>query len=218
MDIKVDEKTVVVFDLDDTLYNEIDYLKSAYMYIAKIVEPVNWKFLYAKMFSMYRSGENVFEILSSRYDRNIDDLLSYYRFHKPKINLNKGVLEVLNKIKLKKGKLGIITDGRVKTQLAKIEALEIKDFFDEIIISEAIGSEKPSIQNFKILENSLPAKQYIYIADNLKKDFISPNKLRWLTIGMIDSGLNIHSTNWKYHKDGYLPKDFIFSFEELNIV
>ena len=33
MDIKIDTSTALVFDLDDTLYNEIEYLKSAYWYI-----------------------------------------------------------------------------------------------------------------------------------------------------------------------------------------
>ena len=48
MDIKVNAQTVVVFDLDDTLYNEVQYLKSAYLEIATTLEPADSKELFAK--------------------------------------------------------------------------------------------------------------------------------------------------------------------------
>lgn len=218
MDIKVDDNTVVVFDLDDTLYNELDYLKSAYRSIALFLEPNNWKPLYSKMLSLYRCKVNVFEFLVNSYDIEKSVLIDIYRNHQPDIKLFDGVLEVLEAIKIKKGRIGIISDGRSRTQRAKIESLGITKYIDKIIISEEIGSEKPSLVNFKAIENSLSGKTYYYIADNLEKDFIAPNALGWKSVALIDNGKNIHIESHKQFKIQTLPQDFVLDLKDINII
>lgn len=218
MDIKVDFNTVVVFDLDDTLYNELDFLKSAYKSMAICLEPNDWKPLYAKLFSMYRSKINVFEFLADFYNIEVATLIEMYRNHQPNIQLFEGVMDILDAIKSKNGKIGLITDGRSTTQRAKLKSLGILDYFDKIIISEEIGSEKPSIENFRAIENSLSGTTYYYIADNLKKDFIAPNALGWKSIALVDNGINIHFESHKYFDAQYLPRDFILNFSELIII
>lgn len=218
MDIKVDTNTIIVFDLDDTLYNELDYLKSAYKSIAEYLAPDDWKPLYSKMFSLYRCKINVFDQLLDSYNIEKDFLVNMYRNHQPTIQLFDGVLDVLEAIKSKNGKIGIITDGRSNTQRAKIEGLGILNYIDEIIISEEIGSEKPSLANFKAIENSLHGKTYYYIADNLKKDFIAPNSLGWKSIALIDNGKNIHSESYKHLDIPTLPHEFIIEFKDLRFV
>lgn len=218
MDIKINQHSVVVFDLDDTLYNEIEYLKSAYRQIAKYLETEKWKPLYSTMFSLYRSGENVFAFLANKYRVAINTLIDMYRNHIPEIKLFDGALDILKSIKSNKGRLGIITDGREKTQYAKLKSLGITNFFDKIIISEAIGTEKPNKANFEAIEKALNAKEYYYIADNLKKDFITPNDLGWKTIGRIDNGLNIHYNAHQYFDKAYIPQSFIESYKEIQIL
>ena len=215
MDINVNDKTVIVFDLDDTLYNEFDFLKSAYTHIAKQLEPSDWKSLLVLMLSLYRSKKNVFDVLAERYNQSKDSLIEIYRNHTPDITLFPGALGILTAIKNRKGKIGILTDGRVKTQSAKINALGISDLVDKIVISEAIGSEKPDTRNFKIFEKDLQAETYCYIGDNLKKDFVAPNLLGWNTIGLVDNGLNIHYGAHQYFDQQYLPKQFILSIDEI---
>lgn len=218
MNIKVNENTSIIFDLDDTLYNEIDFLISAYKEIAKHLEPEDWKNLFVNMFSRYRQNLDVFEFLSKAYNTPKIDLINLYRLHFPNIKVKDGVLSVLQKIKNNKGKIGLITDGRSSTQNEKIKALKIQNYLDCIIISEESGFEKPHPNNFLLADSKLKSEVYYYIADNLKKDFITPNKLGWKTLGLIDNGLNIHSDSFKYVDDEYLPNDFIFSFNELNIL
>ena len=217
MDIKVDKNTVIVFDLDDTLYNELDYLKSAYRSIASELDPNLWKPLYSQMFSMYRNKVDVFEFLADTYHVEVDTLIDLYRNHQPNIKLFDGVLEVLRSIKSKGGKIGIITDGRSTTQRAKLESLGILEYIDKIIISEEIGSEKPSLANFKAIENALSGKQYYYFADNLKKDFIAPNVLGWKSVALIDNGKNIHFLSDMDLDQQFLPQYYIIDFRELNI-
>ncbi len=217
MDIKVDQNTVVVFDLDDTLYNELDYLRSAYKSIAQHLDQDNWKLLYSKMFSLYRSKINVFEFLSSSYEIELRMLIAMYRDHQPDIQLFDGVIEILQDIQTRNGKIGIITDGRASTQRAKIQSLGILNYIDEIIISEELGSEKPSFANFKAIENSLTGTVFYYIADNLKKDFIAPNALGWKTVGLIDNGKNIHFNSHLYMERQNLPQEFIIGFNDVKI-
>lgn len=204
----------IVFDLDDTLTYEIDFLKSAYRDIALSLNKEN---LYEIMFDKYQKGENVFEYLSNEYQVEIPTILEQYRNHFPNIELIDEAKEVLNHCKSNGYKLGLITDGRSVTQRNKLKALGIENWLDKIIISEEFGSEKPNENNylaFMIAENC----EYFYIADNPKKDFITPNKLGWKTICLLDSGKNIHKQNFDLEKM-YLPQYKINSLNEiLNIL
>lgn len=217
MTMKVDKNTVVVFDLDDTLYNEIDFLKSAYTEIAKQLNPDDWKLLYVNMFSLYRQKLDVFGFLSETYNISKKQLIERYRNHAPSIEPKQNVVSVFEKIKEKKGKIAIITDGRTDTQKQKLKALKLQKYLDLVVISEETGFEKPHTNNFKLVENTFKNCNYYYIADNFKKDFIVPNVLGWKTIGLIDNGLNIHNDTHKYLRKGNNPKKLIFSFQELII-
>ena len=204
----------IIFDLDDTLMYEIDFLKSAYKEISTLVEKENQEELYNLMLSKYQKGENVFDFLIENYPEFSKELLlEVYRNHFPTIDLNEGADNLLKEIKAKDYKLGLITDGRSVTQRNKLKALGIEDLFEKIIVSEEFGSTKPDERNFKIFhENDID--DYFYIADNPKKDFVSPNKLGWTSICLLDQGSNIHSQNFNIEED-FLPKIKINSLSEL---
>lgn len=218
MDIKVDKNTILVFDLDDTLYNELEYLKSAYIYIAKKLEPLDWKPLFVSMFSKYRCNLDVFSELSNRYNIEKTELITYYREHFPNIKPFPGVVELFTSIKRNKGIIGIITDGRAKTQRNKIEALGLTPYIDHCVISEEVGTEKPCEENYRIMERKFGPGNYYYLADNLKKDFITPNALGWNTMGILDNGLNIHPHAHMYWSDSNKPIYFFESFNELRVL
>ena len=217
MDIKVSANTVIVFDLDDTLYYEIDFLRSAYLEIAKTLDSENSSELFAFMFSAYRNKMNVFKLLSDKYNISMENLIHQYRSHVPSIKLSRNLKEIFFQIKSCNGKIGVITDGRSTTQRSKIKALNIEHIVDVIVISEEIESEKPNLINFKIVEDTFPNCNYYYIGDNLKKDFIAPNTLGWDTIGLVDRGLNIHNSPFEALNNINFPKNFILSFSEINV-
>lgn len=219
MDLPVNKQTLVVFDLDDTLYNEIDYLRSAYKEIAMRLEPERWQPLWASMFSSYRSGRNVFEIISKQYALEIDELIGIYRSHQPTISPFDGVPSLMESIRSHGGKIGLLTDGRSNTQRAKIEALNIDQYLDMVVISEELGSEKPNPRNYKVFTSEFSPETAYYIADNLKKDFISAKSLGWRTIGLLDNGKNIHVNATEFiQKQAYLPDQYIFEIKELKAV
>lgn len=180
----------LVLDLDDTLYSELDYLKSAYHFIASKISD-NPLDLFNQMFHQYQQGVNVFSNVSKDYKIDISELLHWYRFHEPKIELYPDVLRTLSEFNLVY-KYGLITDGRSRTQRNKIAALGLEPFLDSIVISEEIGSEKPNGLNYEKVMKDLDCEQYIYIGDNLKKDFITANSLGWITVCLRDQGQNIH--------------------------
>ena len=220
----LETNNVVVFDLDDTLYSEVDFLKSAYKEIAiKIAIEINVpnKVVYEDMLEYFYNRKNVFEDILLKYNSHlkVPELLNVYRNHKPQINLSEDRIEVLNFFKSKHVSLGLLTDGRSVQQRNKIEALNLNQWFTEIVISEEFGSEKPNINNFKHFEDVFGSGNYFYIGDNIKKDFVAPNKLNWTTICLKDNGLNIHSQNTTNVNKQHLAQHNISEFSELsNIV
>jgi len=214
-------KKVVIFDLDDTLYYEINFLKSAYLEISDfIANSINTDktIVFNDMLMFYQSKENCFEKIIEKYDLPIaiSDLLHLYRNHKPNLILSSDRLQVLNYLKQANIPMGILTDGRSVQQRNKIKALGIENYFDKIVVSEEIGTEKPHINNFKTFETTFGNGQYYYIGDNIKKDFITPNKLKWTTICLKDIGLNVHNQNAKLLTDNmYMAKYTVDEFPEI---
>lgn len=210
---------VIVFDLDDTLYSEIDYVISAFHEIANILaKDYDIESYFPTLMHYFNTGKRVFDevSLSLKISLNKDHLLSIYRSHLPNINLSAEVQSTLNLIKENRVKMGIITDGRSTTQRNKIRSLRLNELIDEdnIIISEEFGSTKPNIRNFEYFMNKYPSGSFTYVGDNPKKDFLAGNGLGWKTICLRDQGRNIHAQDFTLSKE-YLPQIIIDSMEDL---
>lgn len=200
MALKINSDTYIVFDLDDTLYKEISYLKSGYKNIAKELTPIIKKDIYEEMLKSYYSGENVFERIIKKYSDgnkkiNKEILLKSYREHEPQIILNIETQRFLKLLSHKKIPCGLITDGRSISQRNKLKALQLIGYFKDIIISEEFGSEKPDKRNFLYFQDKYPEKKFVFIGDNTDKDFLVPAQLGWFTICLKDNGDNIHKQN-----------------------
>lgn len=207
-------KMVVCFDLDDTLYKEIDFVESGYRLIA---ESESRPDLLPKMIGWLRNSENVFFKFNKAIGKetSVSEYLKIYRYHKPKISLSREVEDVLNELKSRDVILGMITDGRSETQRNKIKALGLEKWFDNdnIIISEESGSEKTDERNFRYFMKNFPDSIYTYVGDNPKKDFFIPNLLKWNTIMLKDDGRNIHKQ--EIESENCKPQTIIENFENL---
>ena len=192
----------MVFDLDDTLYKEQDYLLSAYREIAGRIgeketrrQGVQVDKIFDQMLRWRQEGENVFQCLIDTYglDMTVDDLLTIYRFHVPAIRLDEETKHLLDSLH-RAAVIGLITDGRSLTQRHKIEALGLSAYMDEedILISEETGHEKPSEVPYRHFMARYPACTYYYVGDNPAKDFVAPARLGWTSICLLDDGRNIH--------------------------
>lgn len=109
--------------------------------------------------------------------------------------------------------VAVLTDGRSVTQRLKLNALGLGGW--PAYISEEYGSPKPALDRFKAIAQRYPAKHYVYVADNVQKDFIGCNSLGWIGIGMRGGQRNIHSQVLVGVPDESLPAYWVESWEEL---
>ena len=170
----------VIFDLDDTLYSEKEYIRSGYYAVSEYLGGG-----YAeKLWSYFLSGlPAIDELLKElRKTDEKEQVLQVYRTHTPSVRLYPGVKEMLTDLRNSGKKIGIITDGRPEGQHAKIRALCLDELVDDIVITDELGGtqfRKPCDIAFRILQNRwrLPASQMVYIGDNPAKDFQAPQQL-----------------------------------------
>ena len=214
----INKNTHIVFDLDDTLYKEIDFVKSAYIYVCKYIRSRFGIDFFSQIQECIDDGINFYDYIISKlhhkHNFSIEKYLELYRFHYPKLSLSTDTSEFLNNISERKIGFSIITDGRSISQNNKIKALGLSHLAQNIIISEETGYEKPHVNNFKIIEKVYPDKKLLYVADNTSKDFLAPNTLKWDTVCLLDNGQNIHKQNFDLQTK-YLPKIKINHLKEL---
>lgn len=183
-----------IFDLDDTLYPEKDYVKSGYKAIAESMPEV--ENMAEKLWTAFENGASAIDyVLQSEgvfSEEKKAECLRIYRYHMPDIQLYEGVLEMLCELREKGVQLGIITDGRSEGQRAKIDALELWELFDKIIITDELGGteyRKPNEKAFVIMQQhfSVGFEEMAYIGDNPKKDFTAPVRLGMRAVHFVNT-------------------------------
>jgi len=186
----------VIFDLDDTLYDELDYCKSGFAAVADFLHNGNPAISKESFFDEFwdqfqknnrtRTFNAALESLNLPCNADlIKQLVRIYRDHRPTITLPADSRTVLEQLQ-GSYTLALLTDGFLPAQKLKVESLGIAPFFVSIIYTEELGRDcwKPSPVGFeKILDElNIPANQAVYVADNAAKDFIAPNRLGMTTI------------------------------------
>ena len=177
---------VVLFDLDDTLYPEKEYVRSGFKAIAaeypKVLNMADklWKAFLNRLPAI----DTVLK--SENLSAEKDNCLRIYRFQQPDIHFYPGVRSMIERIREEK-RLGLITDGRPEGQRAKISALGLDLLMDKIIITDELGGieyRKPNPKAFILMKEyfNVEYERMVYIGDNLNKDFIAPEDLGINTI------------------------------------
>lgn len=174
----------VVFDLDDTLISERQYIESGYRHISHLLsEKYNQEEdrLFNLLMELFKlSPINVFNRLLDKLHQsytndNIMELVNEYRNHSPKINLYEDAILCLSELRERNIKTGIITDGYSNTQRQKLSAINAVEFINEIIVTDELGKDywKPHPRAFEIMREKLNInyKEMVYVGDNPKKDF-----------------------------------------------
>ena len=185
----------VLFDLDDTLYCERQFVEGGFQAVASHISQrynLNAGKVYALLLDVLdRQGRGfVFDISLKElnlYDENIiSELVDIYRSHRPQLTLFPEVDRVLETLKRKGCKLGLITDGKAAVQESKVKALGIEGLFDCLVFSDkyGVGCAKPAaFAYYKALEKlETPVGQSAYVGDNPYKDFVSAKKIGMLTV------------------------------------
>lgn len=183
----------IVFDMDDTLYKEREYVISGFKTVDNWVKEKYRKTgFYDTAIQIFNSGEKklvfnrTLEKLNIRYDEQIiRHMIEEYRFHEPEIHLLEEAEWVINHL-IDAVKIGLISDGFLITQKKKVDALKLKEKFHSIILTDLFGREhwKPSHVPYEQVTRELRVSppQCVYIGDNENKDFITAKKLGWTTV------------------------------------
>jgi len=152
----------VILDLDDTLYDEIDYCKSGFAavadHLATLPQVPASDHIFDTFWRQFSAGNR-----TKTFNAALDELAIDYDDR-------------------------LIRDF-LPAQKLKARTLKIEEYFKTILYTEELGREcwKPSPAGFeKILQTLNAAPQSAtYVADNQLKDFIAPNTLGMTTIQLI---------------------------------
>ena len=195
-----DPSVHLVFDLDDTLYNEVDYSRSALAFAGGLIEEA-FKVDDAASFLLKAFDNGQSDAIGALWQTYAlphaacNDVIAAMRGHKPAIDLPQDSVEALTGLEPRGIKWSLLTDGRSLTQRLKIEALGLT-ICSGVYISEERDVRKPELEAYsQIIDDQPDACKFWYIADNPAKDFVVPNVLGWNTLMLRDRGQNIHPQN-----------------------
>jgi HAD hydrolase, family IA, variant 1 len=215
---------MIVFDLDDTLFDEREFCRSAYTEITAELSSrfqANASRVLDAMWSALMNRDNPFTAMEEELEREkiafppglTKEMVTLYRAHRPfRLTPGRGVTTTLERLRRDGVRTGIITDGRSTTQRAKIVALGIGEFFDneDILISEELGADKRSELMFRRLMETHPdEKGFVYVGDNTEKDFTQPNLLGWTTVCLRHIRAGVHPQDFRH--TGAMVPDLIVS-------
>ncbi len=185
----------VLFDLDNTLYPEIDFVRSGFRAVARYLGSryeLNEDSLFSQMLEILQSDgrgrifDRLLENTRLYREERVKLLVSLYRSHRPDIKLYDDVLPTLEHLRHHSLRLGMVTDWMTSVQRNKIDALGLESLFDVIIYTDELGPDcvKPSDIPFKVALELLQveASEAVYVGDDPAKDFPAPNSMGMLTI------------------------------------
>jgi putative hydrolase of the HAD superfamily len=188
------EVKAIGFDLDGTIYDEFDFIKSAY---TAIVESFNFEtcqklpmldFMLGRWLEKGSSYPYIFDeclhffqVPDSEREDIIQKSLQLFREHKPELQLSNRIFQLLMDAK-NTYELFLLSDGREKLQMEKFHALKLDRFFatEDIHISGKYGKgyEKPKtlvLEKIRSLQTGIPATATLYIGDRKRDELFAQN-------------------------------------------
>ena len=199
-------RSAIVFDIDDTLYLERDYVRSAFKAVGEWArERFACETFGDHCWSLFQAGTrgNIFNAALSELGlpddkTTIQEAVASYREHHPRIALLRDADDLLAQLQLEPtAAVAFISDGPLIAQSRKAAALGVSQFSDTVLLTDRWGRDywKPHPRAFETVERrlSLPPSQCVYIADNPTKDFRAPQQRGWRTVRVRrEGGLHAH--------------------------
>lgn len=181
----VDDLQAIIFDLDNVLYPLDDYVQSGFRQISRLFLGHSQD-VYDQLWNAYEEQKTVntdkpdadaaddhadlgsavvgaihaMLQIQDLYSEELEEkCLRIYEQHRPSIQPYDGVVELLQELREKDIRLGLLIDGPAEMQREKLRALGIIPFFDEIIITDDIAGHgdvrkfrKPNPICFEIMQ------------------------------------------------------------------
>lgn len=179
---------LIVFDLDDTLYPEHQFVRSGFASVDRWLQDEHRiQGFFDAACALFESGVrgDIFNRALPGYPELIAPMLAHYRAHMPALSLHEDAAWALAYAG-SRHPLGLLSDGYAQTQRNKVAALGIAPLFSALVYTDDEGREawKPSPRPYERMMRmtGMEGHQCTYIADNPNKDFITARKLGWRTI------------------------------------
>lgn len=184
---------VLVFDMDDTLYEEHTYAESGLGAVAGLLSPVlkiaetSLKKRLCEI--QHRKGRgavfNQLLIENDHYSKKlVQKCVTCYRTHRPSIRLSRPGRACLQRFASEP--LYLVTDGNKTAQAAKVAALGLEKLVRKVFITHRYGvaQAKPSPYCFQLIQKreKVTSREIFYVGDNPKKDFVGIKPLGFRTI------------------------------------
>ena len=194
----------LVFDVDDTLYEQIVPFENAFKSLFDIDIDMEKFYLLSRYYSdvkfeASRSGEmtmdeyHIYRIQEAAKDLGVYltdeqalNMQKEYKENQQKLKMSDTTISILELAKENDVKLGIITNGPSEHQWAKIEALGVEKWIprENIIVSGDLGINKPDVRIFDVMKEKLQLNvdSLYYIGDSLENDIVGASNAGWKPI------------------------------------
>lgn len=183
-----------VFDLDDTLYPESQFVLSGFAAAGAWLERERGVAgLAAGAAELFQRGvrgrifDEALPALGLASDPVLlKRLVEVYREHEPRLTLYPDAARLLARLQ-GRCSLALLTDGWAQTQRNKARALGLEKLIPARIYSDELGGPgcwKPSPRPYEAVMRMLGGSgaDYLYVGDNPKKDFQGARALGWRTV------------------------------------
>lgn len=215
----------LIFDVDDTLYIEKDYIRSGFTLLCKVlkakgVEADVDSFVACFSTNASEAIEKYLKSLRCYTEALHKELLQLHREHIPNIQPFPNVEPLLQKLKAMGIPLGIISDGTALAQNNKLIGLGLKHYFDYIVFSDALGGahcRKPCDVSFRYIQKQMqiPFENMLYIGDNCDRDFYPVNHLGMRGLQLLNEKGVYYGKQYPNHaKDYYEIEKIIYQILE----
>lgn len=142
--------TAVIFDLDDTLFDQRDYLAGAWKAVAAaaVEQGLPEREFLVELQEVAREGSARGRIIDRALlrcgagDVDVEPLVAAFLGFRPeRLPLYPGVASTLTRLRASGVRTAVVTDGAVESQLAKIDALGLRELVDVIVLSDELGRQ-----------------------------------------------------------------------------
>lgn len=176
MKVQWSKYKLVIFDLDNTLYRETDYLFAAYERIGNHlaggnhVRAMEYSHFLCRSF-VEEGRKELFQRLIAKYEllTPIDELLSILRQTECSLELYPQMKQCIASILAQQIEVAVLTNGQVVQQKQKVANLRLQELFPEIqVLYAAEIAPKPSPLAVEQLvhEKGVTKKQTVLIGDS----------------------------------------------------
>lgn len=203
--------TAIIFDLDDTLFTERDFVDSSYREIVRRLAAA-YGTDYHEALRVMTGAPDAFDALrlwlkSRGLTENIAWMVEVYRTHMPDISLPESTIDALVKLRGEGCLMRVMTEGRELTQTNKITALGLDSLMTHPPLIFEPRERGGAGKNFEIAAADMHADRYVSVGDNPAKDFARPLELGWLTVAVADRGRNIHPQDFSKIRPHHIVAD-----------